>query len=568
VALATLLAACGPAAAPPPAPTSAPKPAATTAPAAAPTTAATAAVAKPAATSAPAAAPASTVAAKPAATGGATVNAYLYQKPKVFSPLVAFNGPDQQIMSLIFDNLVIVNDQYAYEGRLAEKWDISSDGRTFTFTLRKGLKWSDGAPFTSKDVVFTYKLLANEASGSAQAAKFNNVKGIAEIRAGSDAPGFRAPDDSTFIIELDQPNAAYMATVAGPWFWVLPQHVLGSVPLADLNTHNFFLKPTAGMGPYSFVRYETDQFVELERNANYRTPVAIERMFLKPVTSDVATAQLEKGEMQLVQISATDIDRVRALPGVKVDSKPGPGIILMAVAQDQPHLQDKRVRQAVLHAIDRAGIVKQVLAGQAAITNTHILGPASALPADLNAYEYNPERARSLLQEAGWDTNRVVKIQWIKGQRDRDAAVEIAQAQLGSVGMKVELNPLEAGPLLENMKNRTFDFSLYGGGLYTVDPDSITVPTLCDQAYPKGGNNSHYCNKEVDALMQRGAATADQAERSRIYQQVAKITNDEVPYIWLYVPATVWAYSDKLQGIKPHGEFTTGFWNAAEWSLR
>jgi peptide/nickel transport system substrate-binding protein len=118
------------------------------------------------------------------------------------------------------------------------------------------------------------------------------------------------------------------------------------------------------------------------------------------------------------------------------------------------------------------------------------------------------------------------------------------------------------------MKNRSFDLSLYGGGLYTVDPDSITVPTLCDQAYPRGGNNSHYCNKEVDALMQRGAATADQAERSRIYQQVAKITNDEVPYIWLYVPATVWAYSDKLQGIKPHGEFTTGFWNAAEWSLR
>jgi peptide/nickel transport system substrate-binding protein len=530
-------------------------------------------VAKPAApTAAPAptqaAAPAPTTAAKPAAAAAATMNVYLYQKPRLFSPLVAFNGPDQQIMSLVFDNLVIVNDQYAYEGRLAEKWDISPDGRTFTFTLRKGLKWSDGTPFTSKDVLFTYKLLANEASGSAQAAKFSNVKGIADIRAGNNAPGFRAPDDNTFIIELDQPNAAYMATVAGPWFWILPEHVLGKVDLKDLANHGFFLKPTAGLGPFNFVRYETDQFVELERNANYRSPVAIERMFLKPVTSDVATAQLEKGEMQLVQISATDIDRVKALPGVKVESKPGPGIILMAVAQDQPHLQDKRIRQAVLHAIDRAGIVKQVLAGQAAITNNHILGPSWALPSDLKAYEYNQDKAKSLLQEAGWDTNRVVKIQWIRGQRDRDAAVEIVQAQLGAVGMKVELNPLEAGPLLENMKNRTFDFSLYGGGLYTVDPDSIGVPTLCDQAYPKGGNNSHYCNKEVDSLMQRGGATAEQAERGRIYQQVARITNDEVPYIWLYVPATVWAYSDKLQGIKPHGEFTTGFWNAAQWSLK
>jgi len=546
--LVAVLAACAPAAPPaaptqPAAPTAPPKPAAT-------------------ATAVPAPAAVSKV------SGGGTLNAYLYQKPKVFSPLVAFNGPDQQIMSLVFDNLVIVNDQYAHQARLAERWEISADGRTFTFHLRSGLKWSDGAPFSSKDVLFTYKLLANEASGSAQAANFNNVKGVADIRNGNDAPGFRAPDANTFVVELEQPNAAYLATLAGAWFWILPEHILGSVPLKDLANHAFFQKPTVGMGPFNFVRYETDQFVELERNPNYRAPVAIERMFLKPVTSDVATAQLEKGEMQLVQISATDIDRVRALPGVKVESKSGPGVILMAVALDQPHWQDKRVRQAVLHAVDRASIVKQVLAGQAAITNTHILGPSWALPPDLNAYEYNPDKARALLQEAAWDTNRVVKIQWIKGQRDRDSAVEIVQAQLGQVGMKVELNPFEVGPLLENMKNQTFDFSLYGGGLYTVDPDSISVPTLCEQAYPKGGNNSHYCNKQVDELMQRGAAVADQTERSRIYQQVAKITNDEVPYIWLYVPATVWAYSDKLQGFKPHGEFTTGFWNAGEWSLR
>lgn len=566
--LALVAAACTPAA-----PTAVPP--ANTAVAAAPTAAAAAkppatAVAQAAPTVAPTvavAAPTSAAAAKPAATGG-TLNVYLYQKPRNFSPLVAFNGPDQQIMSLIYDNLVIVNDKYEYEGRLAETWTISPDGRTFTFNLRKGLKWSDGTPFSSKDVLFTYKLLANEASGSAQAAKFNNVKGVADIRAGRDAAGFRAPDENTFVIELEQPNAAYLSTIAGAWFWILPEAQLGKVELKDLANHPFFLKPTAGMGPYNFVRYETDQFVEVERNPNYRTPVAIERIFLKPVTSDVATAQLEKGEMQLVQLSPTDVDRVKALPGVRVESKPGPGIILMAVALDQPHLKDKRIRQAVLHAIDREGLVKQVLAGQATITNTHILGPSWALPPDLNKYEYNPQKAQQLLRDAGWDASRTVKIQWIKGIRDRDAAVEIIQAQLGAVGMKVELNPLEVGPLLENMKNRTFDFSLYGGGLYTVDPDSIAVPTMCDQAYPKGGNNSHYCNQEVDALMAKGAATADQAERAKLYQPVAKITNDEVPYIWLYVPSAIWGYSDKLQGLKPHGEFTTGFWNAAEWSLR
>jgi len=93
------------------------------------------------------------------------------------------------------------------------------------------------------------------------------------------------------------------------------------------------------------------------------------------------------------------------------------------------------------------------------------------------------------------------------------------------------------------------------------------VPNQCDQAYPAGGNNAHYCNAEVDAAFARGRATSDVAQRNQAYQQVARLTNDDVPYIWLYVPAAVWAYSTKLQNFRPHGEFTYGFWNAAEWQL-
>ena len=501
--------------------------------------------------------------------GGGTLNIYLYQKPKNWNPLAPPNGPDTQVQTLIDDALLMVNDRYEYEPRLAEKWTSSPDARTFTFNLRTGLKWSDGEPFSSKDVLFTYKLLANPASGSAQSPKFDHVVGIADFRSGktSDVAGFRAPDANTFVVELDQPNAAFISSISWPFYGILPEHILGSADIKTLADNPFFKNPTVGMGPFTFVRYETDQFVELARNPNYRAPVALDRIFLKPVTTDVATAQLEKGEMQLVQISPTDLERLKALPTLKIDSKPGPGIILMAVAVDQPYLQDKRVRQAMLYAIDRAGIVSQVLSGQASITNTHVMGPPEAIPADLNTYEYNPDKARQLLKDANWDPERVIKIQWIQGIRDRDATVQIVQSQLQAVGMKVELNPLEAGPLVENHKNRTFDLSLYGGGLYTIDGDSTAVPNQCDQAYPAGGNNAHYCNADVDAAFAKGRATSDPAQRNQAYQQVAHLTNDEVPYIWLYVPSAVWAYSAKLQNFKPHGEFTYGFWNAAEWRL-
>lgn len=498
-----------------------------------------------------------------------TLNIYLYQKPKNWNPLAPTNGPDTQVETLIYDSLLMVNDQYQYEPRLAEQWTVSPDARTFTFNLRSGLLWSDGQPFSSRDVLFTFKLLANSASGSAYSAKFDHVLGIADFRSGAatDVAGFRTPDDNTFVVELDQPNAAFISSISWPFYGILPEHVLGSADLRTFSDNPFFLNPTVGMGPFTFVRYETDQFIELTKNPYYRAPVGIDQIFLKPVTTDVATAQLEKGEMQLVQISPTDLDRLSTEPGIKIDSRPGPGIVLMAVDLDQPYLQDKRVRQAMLYAIDRAGIASQVLAGQATLTNTHVMGPPEAIPPDLTTYPYDPDKARSLLQEAGWDPSRVIKLQWIPGIRDRDATVQIIQNQLQAVGMQVELNPLEAGPLTDNMKNRTFDLSLYGGGLYTIDPDSTSVPNECSQAYPAGGNNAHYCNADVDAAFATGRATSDTATRMQTYQQVARLTNDEVPYIWLYVPSAIWAYSSKLSGFKAHGELTYGFWNAAEWSL-
>jgi ABC-type transport system substrate-binding protein len=587
--LAVLAAACGPAA-PVAAPTTAPKPIATAVPAAA--TAVSGAVsaaatlaptveaaAKPAATAVAAAAPTVAAAAgtavagvAPAAGAGGTLNVYLYQKPRNWNPLAPPNGPDTQIMTVIFDALLMVNDKYEYEPRLAETWTVSPDAKTFTFNLRSGLKWSNGEPFTSKDVLFTYKLLANPASGSAHSAKFDRVAGIKAFRDGetNEVAGLRAPDANTFVVELEQPNAAFISSISWPFYGILPESELGTADIKTLNDHAFFKNPTVGMGPYRFVRYETDQFVELEKNPNYHSPVGFDRMFFKPVTTDVATAQLEKGEMQLVQISPTDVDRLKALPSLKIDSKAGPGIILMAVNLDGPehrYLQDKRVRQAMLHAIDREGIVNQVLGGHASITNTHVMGPPEAIPADLQKYEFNPERARVLLREAGWNPDQVVKIQWIQGIRDRDATVQIVQSQLGAVGMKVELNPVEVGPLTENHRNRTFDFSLYGGGLYTIDPDSTSVPNQCDQAFPAGGNNSHYCNPEVDAAFARGRATGDVTQRMQAYQTVARVQNDEVPYLWLYVPAAVWASSAKLQNLRPHGELTYGFWNAAEWRM-
>jgi peptide/nickel transport system substrate-binding protein len=567
----TLLAACTPATPPAAAPTTAPKPAAapTTPPAAAPTTAP-----KPAATTAPAAAPTTAPAAAPTTapatkTGQTTATIAIQVKPTGFYTL---QFVAQQISALFFDKLLTVADDWTLQPRLAEKWDIAPDARSVTFHLRKGLKWSDGAPLTAKDIAFTFKSTMDTRTAAAPGPT-SIITGYQDFRDGKidSPPGLQIVDDSTFKLQFDTPNAGFLPSISFLGFQILPEHILGSVPPAELQKHPFFQNPTVASGPFKYVRYETDQFVEVERNPSFWGPQAkLEKIFIRTVTSDVATAQLEKGEIQHTQISVTDAERLSKISGLKVANKSGAGIFLMAPMIDGQKLNDKRVRQALLYGIDREGIVKQVLKGYGRVVNAHIIGPEWAVNPDLNKYAYNPEKAKALLQEANWDFNTPLTINWQAGQGGRDVenSLQIATSQLQQLGLKVDFAPLERGPVLEAIQQRKFDLIAHGGGVYTVDPDSTSYVLMSQFAQPKGANNPAYSNAEVDKLFLQGRAAADQAERARAYKEAARLINEDVSHIWLYVLDALYGYSEKLEGYKPHGDFNSAYWNSHEWSLR
>lgn len=497
--------------------------------------------------------------------GKDTLNIYLYQKPKRFSPLDGPNGPDQQVMSLIYDNLLTVDDQYRYAPRLAEKWDASPDGTTYTFHLRKGLKWSDGKPFSSKDVLFTYTILAHPKLGSG--GRLANVAGLKEFGAGQaqSISGLTAPDENTFVIKLAKPDRGFLSAIAGGFNHIIPEHVLGSVPLEKIKDHEFWNSPTTGMGPYTFVTYKTDQYVELAANPNFREPVSIKKIFLKPVTSDIATAQLGTGEMDLAQISAIDAKTVEGQPNLKVVTNKGAGFVRIAMNQTQPRFADPRVRQAFLYAIDRKSFVEKSLGGLATVPNSVLLG--RFVPEGLNTYDYNPEKAKSLLAEAGWDASKPVTLAWIPGTRDRDDFVTLVQSQLTAVGVKLELKQVQSAQIGEMHTNGTFDMTLFGGGLYTVDGASAYPVLSCDAWTPKSGNVPRFCDRQLDGLLSQAAAEPDEKKRDALYQQVAKRDNELVSYLWGYSPNTIWAHTRKLQGFTGNGEFSIGFWNAEKWSL-
>ncbi len=569
---ASLLAACGtaaPAAAPttapttpPAAPTAAAKP--TTAPAAAATSAPAAA-----STSAPAAAAAAPTTA-PATTGSSATDAHIaiQVKPTGFYTLQFIA---QQISTLFLDKLLTVADDWSLQPRLASSWDVAPDAKSVTFHLRPNLKWSDGAPLTSKDIWFTFKSTMDPRTAAAPGPT-SIITGYQDFRDGKiDAPpGLVMVDDNTFRVDFDTPNAGFVPSISFLGFQILPEHLLGSVDPTQLQQHPYFLNPTVGSGPFTFVKYETDQYIQVDRNPNFWGPTAkLERIFVHTTTPDVATAQLQKGEILHTQIGVTDTETLKAMPGITVANKPAAGIFLMAPMIDGQKFNDKRVRQALVYAIDRKGIVDQVLKGYGRVVNSHIIGPDWALNPNLNSYDYNPDKAKALLQEAGWDPNTPVVINWMNGQGGADVqnALLIAQSQLQAVGIKADFQPLERGPLLDAITKRNFDLVSYGGGVYTVDPDSTSYVLMTQFIQPKGANNAGYSNPAVDDLFMKGRAATDQAMRAQIYQQASAMINDDVSHVWLFVADAIYGYSNKLQGLKPHGDFNSAYWNAHEWTV-
>lgn len=494
-----------------------------------------------------------------------SANLYLYQKPVQFNPLAPGQGAEQLTMSLVYNGLFNVGPDFEPVPRLAETWDVSDDATTYTFHLRDGLTWSDGEPLTADDVVFTYNLFANPDVASPNAAPFADVVGYEEVQAGTadTLEGIVAEDDRTVTITLAQPTPGFLAPF-GSGYGILPKHVLGDVEPSAIMEHEFFKLPTVSSGPYVMKEFNVDENVVLEANPNYWSEVGIDTLYLQMLTSDVATAQLATGETDLVQISPQDLATVEGLDGVTVSSAPSPGFLRLLVNFQK--FGDERIRQAFLYAIDRQGIIDGVLGGHGEVINSTIMTPW-ALPDDLESYDYDPEKAKSLLEDAGFDFSQELRVSWIPGTADRDAAVEVVLENLKAIDINAVANQIESANQLGMIENAEYDLMISGGGTYTPDPTVSANALMCDRVFPAGGNTSLFCNEELDALLKQGAVTADEDERAAIYQDAARLDNELVPYLWLYVPDTLWATSDRLQGFEPHGDFANGFWNAADWTV-
>ena len=467
-----------------------------------------------------------------------------------FLTAVTSDSASHTAAGYVFSGLVRYDKNLKLEGELAESWEVSPDGKRITFRLRKGVTWHDGAPFTSEDVLFTYRRMIDPNTPTAYAEDFKQVK-----RA-------ETPDPSTFVVEYGKPFAPALAS----WgMHVLPKHLLAVYP--DISRSPLNKKPV-GTGPFRFVEWKTGEKTVFEANPDYFEGRPYLSRVVTRVIPDPATMflELKSGGIDMMGVTPLQYTRQteteefrRSFHKYRYLSF---GYTYLGFRLSHPLFSDKRVRQAIAHAIHKKEIIDGVLfgLGQEA-TGPYKPGTWVHNP-DVKRYPYDPQRAKALLGEAGWkdaDGDGVLEKEGRKfsftvltnaGNESRAKTAAIIQQNLAAVGVKMEIRTLEwAAFINEFVDKRKFDAVILGWSI-PQDPDQYDIWSS-KKTGPKELNFVGFQNAEVDRLLEEGRRTFDLEKRKKAYSRIQEILAEEQPYVFLYYPDALPVVHKRIHGIEP-----------------
>ncbi|NNG19546.1 ABC transporter substrate-binding protein [Naumannella sp. ID2617S] len=497
--------------------------------------------------------------------GAKNFSFYLYQKATGINPYDAGGGADLTVVHLHFQPLLTWANN-AYEGRLAQSWTFAPDGKSFTFNLKPDGRWSDGTPITAADVKWGLEGHLDKKTASYIAGYLQAIKGAKDFRDGKaqDVSGITAPDDKTLKIELDTANVGFPALLTEAA--VAPKHVYGSIPRDQWKGNPAFREPKVGSGPFLFSRWVSDDQIEFAANPAYTPKPQVAKVYAKYLTGDVAAAQLGTGEIDAAEIPATDVKSMQSDKNITVLQKPGNKVMaLHTPITPTAKLKDVKVRQAIMYAIDRQGLVNSVLAGQGKTADAYLFSPDWVIPGDKNPYNRDVAKAKQLLTEANWDPNTEVALDIVPGQADRDAVMKIVVGNLTEAGIKAKITPHSAAEIGKGVNEGKFDLLISPLTMAVPEPSLLATRVTCAQASPNGPNIARFCNPELDRAMAEGQATSDQAQRQAAYQKAYKILNTEVMMNFpLYSASLNWGTGKSVKGFDPSANPITA--SAAQWA--
>jgi peptide/nickel transport system substrate-binding protein len=461
-------------------------------------------------------------------------------------------GTQYSQYQLLFNTLVKITPDYqTYVPDLAASWEISDDATEYTFHLAEGVTWHDGEPFDADDVIFTITKAVQESKDYTgyPITSWLAIEGASDIIGTTDPlPGLEKVDDHTIKITLSEPNTQFFRNLTDPAYSIMPEHLLSDVTAAELKeNHPFSTQMPIGTGPYTFVGYTPDQFVEFAANEDYfKGAPKIGRIFNRLLDPATTTATFEAGDLDLLmEANVQDRDRLGEVEGANVLEVESVASQYLQFRNDNPLVADKRVRQAILHAYDRRAVLENVFGGLGRVL--WIPAPLDATLEGLNEYPYDLEKAKSLLTEADFDFDAPFVFAYATdepGWNEIGAAVEQSLRELGITNLDVQATDGAAWVETLTKEEPAYALSLNAGGSEGLFPQWSLLFFTCDgqTRFP------HYDNPEVCELYRQARSTTDEAVVKDTYEQIARILNDEVPMGWLWQMKQIHAATDRLGG--------------------
>jgi len=460
--------------------------------------------------------------------------------PTDLDPRVGIDAYSERIDELIFDALLTRDEHLSVQPGLAEKWEIP-DPQTYIFHLHRGVKFHNGQPLTSRDVKWTFDSMLY---GKIRSTKTSAYRYIDRIE---------TPDDFTVVFHLNEPYATLL--------WNLSGGAIGIVPYGALA--EMAQKPI-GSGPFKFVSAEPDKEVVLERNDNYWGAKARLARVRFAVVPDPTTRALElrKGSADLA-INALAADTIVALesqPNLQIERGPGTILSYMAFNTRDPVLGDVRVRQAIACEIDRRPLLQYIWRGFAQPATSVLPVQSWAYDPDAIGFTYDPEKARQILDAAGYRAHNGVRFHLTMKSSTEESTrllAAVLQQQLRDVGIALDIRTFEFATFLADVSTGSFQvYSLrWIGG--NEDPDIFDTAFHSHNFPPAGRNRGFYSNPRLDSLNDQARRETDQNVRKRLYAEVQEILARDVPYVDLWYYDNVLVHTRRVQNLtlNPSGNY-------------
>jgi peptide/nickel transport system substrate-binding protein len=513
----------------------------------------------------------------------------MYQEPIILNRLLGSQTVNVLVGATILEGLLQARPDGTYDAKLAsevptvQNGGVSQDGLTITWKLEKGVTWSDGKPFTSKDVAFTYNAIMNPANPVVVRSGYPDIETVT------------TPDEWTVVARYKKLYAGYREH----FNHILPEHVFTGDTVIDKKDFN---RAPIGTGPFKFKSWASGDNIALERNPNYREkdkPYLDGLIFKITPSREAAVQAFKVGEIDIIwNLAEANLPEFQAMQDAFLQAEPSPRVerlILNASCPSglqqgdpkcpHPVLGDLKVRQAVELAIDKKAIVDKLLFGKTTVASSVI--PLGWFAPTLQTGEHNPTRARQLLEEAGWNpaadgirtkdgVRARIEYSTTTGDRLREQTQQVIQEQLKAVGIEVEIKNSPSAVLLGTWADSAprargnFDMAMWTTNA-DLDPQSHLHNYFHGSQVPteqtRSGRNYHrVIDAELDRALDAAGSTIDEAARKAAYKNVADRVNATKGHVVLYNRLDIDSFKKYVKGPAPNvwENFT---WNAEDWWL-